>query len=69
MYTNRNFTSKTAIKKALAAGEKITVYQPGPFGDGNVRDGHVTLEGPHYPESHRWYATGIVKDGFLVSIK
>jgi hypothetical protein len=64
-YTTKNFRSKKALKEALAAGETVTVYQPGPFGP-HVADGRVALEGPHYPEPHRWYASATVKDGRIV---
>lgn len=52
-YTSKNFKTKKAVKLAIAAGEKITCYQPG----------------PHYPQPHRWYGQGKLKDGYLVSIK
>lgn len=67
-YTATNFKSKADVKRALAKGEKIRVFQPGPFGP-DVSDGVVYLEGPHYPEPHRWYGQGEVKDGVLLSIK
>jgi len=70
MYTSRNFKTKKALKEAIASGERITVYQPGPFGGNEPRDAdYVALEGPHYPEPHRWYASGVLKDGVLVSVK
>lgn len=71
MYTDRNFRTKKAIKEAIAAGQRITVYQPNGDLTGTVapRDGTVYLEGPHYPEPHRWYAQGTMKDGVLVAIK
>lgn len=68
MYTHINFKSKKALKEAVAAGEKITYYQPGPFGGNEPKDGKVCIEGPHYPEPHRWYATATVKDGFVVKV-
>jgi superfamily II RNA helicase len=34
-----------------------------------VRDGGIALEGPHYPEPHRWYASGECKDGMLIALK
>ena len=68
MYTRKNFTSKTALKRAVAAGEKITVYQPGPFGGNEPSNGVVTLEGPHYPEPHRWYAQATLEDGIIVKV-
>ncbi len=67
-YTERNFKTKKALKEALAVGDEVRVFQPGPFGP-NVADGDVALEGPHYPEAHRWYAGAVVKDMVIVSIK
>jgi hypothetical protein len=69
MYTVTNFKSKKDLKEAIRTGHRVTVYQPGPFGDSNQLNGSVTLEGPHYPKPHRWYATGKLVDGFLVSVK
>lgn len=68
-YTTKNFRTKKEIKAAIAAGEKVTCFQPGPFGHSLPANGTVYLEGPHYPEPHKWYATGQLKDGYLVSIK
>lgn len=67
-YTVRNFKTKKALKEAFKNGEKIEVYQPGPFGPG-VSDGSIALEGPHYPEPHRWYASAVVKGGVVVKVK
>jgi hypothetical protein len=64
-YTNQNFKSKKALKDAIAAGECVRVFQPGPFGP-DVKDGQVALEGPHYPAPHTWYATAEVKDGVII---
>jgi hypothetical protein len=55
MYTDKDFKTKKELKEAVAAGKQITVYQPGPFGGNEPRDGTVTLEGPHYPKPHTWY--------------
>lgn len=70
MYTERNFKTKKALKEALKSGETIRVYQPGPFG-GNPEEinGDVYLEGPHYPEPHRWNAAGKAENGILISVK
>ena len=65
-YTITNFKTKKALKEALAAGEDVGVFQPG-FGTVPV-DGTVTLEGPHYPKPHTWYATGTMKGGRLVKV-
>ena len=69
MYTTFNFKSKKQLKDAVAAGEKVYVFQPGPFGGNEPRNGNVVLEGPHYPEAHRWYAQATLKDGYIVKVK
>lgn len=63
-YTVQNFRTKKALKDALASGRPVPAYQPG--GMFELRDGPTTLEGPHYPEPHRWYARCIIKDGNVV---
>jgi hypothetical protein len=68
MYTEINFKTKKALKEAIARGEKIRIFQPGPFGGNEPTDGTVALEGPHYPEPHRWYAKGRLTDGYLVKV-
>ena len=69
MYTDRNFKSKKELKEAVAAGKEITYYQPGPFGGNEIKDGTIYLEGPHYPQPHKWYASAKVKDGKIISVK
>jgi len=66
-YVEPNFKTKKQLKDALATGQRVTVFQPGPFGP-SVTDGRVALEGPHYPKPHTWYATGIVEGGVLVKV-
>lgn len=67
-YTRTNYRTKKALKEALAAGETVEVFQPGPFGP-DVADGSTLLEGPHYPEPHRWYASATVENGRAVKVK
>lgn len=68
MYTTRNFKTKKALKEAVAAGETVTVFQPGGMFPG-PSDGLVCLEGPHYPEPHRWYAEAVIKNSVVVKVK
>ena len=72
MYTDINFKTKKALKEALASGRMVTVYQPGPFGHSNIHsstlNGTVTVEGPHFPEPHKWYARVLLKDGAIERI-
>jgi hypothetical protein len=65
MYTITNFKSKKALKEAVASGQQIETFQPGPFPA--KTSGPIALEGPHYPEPHRWYASAVVKDGVIVA--
>ena len=69
MYTTINFKTKKALKEAVKAGEKVTIFQPGPFSTEVAKQGTVYLEGPHYPAPHAWYATAVVKDGIIISVK
>lgn len=69
MYTHTNFQTKKALKEAVVSGARVTVYQPGPFGDGIPQNGTVFLEGPHYPQPHKWYAQAELKDGVVVKVK
>ncbi len=66
MYVSPNFKTKKALKDAIAAGKLVTVYPPGPFPC--PENGSVALEGPHFPEPHRWYASATVKDGKIVKV-
>ena len=66
MYTHTNFRTKKAFKKAVADGDGVTVFQPGPFGGDEKTNGTVAIEGPHYPQPHKWYATATLKNGFVI---
>jgi len=67
MYSSINFKTKKQLKDAVASGQKITIYAPG-LGTPK-RDGIEFLEGPHYPEPHKWYAQVMMKNGFIVEVK
>ncbi len=69
MYTDVNYKTKKALKEAVAAGERVTYYQPGPFGGKEPKNGTITVEGPHFPQPHRWYASCIVENGVIVKVK
>jgi len=69
MYTSINFKSKADVKRALAEGKKLTVYQPNDIFGANTQDGKVYLEGPHYPQPHKWYAEAWLENGYIVRIK
>jgi hypothetical protein len=65
MYVQGNPKSKKALKELVAQGEAY-VFSPGPFPA--KENGREFVEGPHYPEPHRWYAQVEVKDGVIVKV-
>ncbi len=67
MYVNPNFKTKKALREAVAAGARVSVYSPGPFPA--PTSGRTCIEGPHYPAAHSWYAEVMVEDGFVKSVK
>lgn len=62
MYSCTNFKTKKALKEAVAAGRRISVYQPNDmFNSPAPKSGdRVTLEGPHAPQPHSWYASAVI---------
>ena len=67
-YADKNFKTKKAFKEAVAAGKEVYLFQPGPF---PMQAGKTqSVEGPHYPEPHKWYATATLnEDGVVVKVK
>ena len=65
-YTTRNFKTKKALKDAVTNGEQISVYSPGPFPC--KTDGLEFVEGPHFPEPHRWYAKVVLVNGYVTKV-
>jgi hypothetical protein len=67
MYASVNFKSKKAFREAVAAGKRITIYAPGMGSP--VDNGRDFVEGPWFPEPHKWYAQVEMKDGVVVKVK
>lgn len=66
-YVNPNAKTKEQLKEWLALGREIEVYQPGL---GSVPlNGTISLEGPHYPAPHTWYAVGVMDEGKLIRVR
>ena len=65
-YVFPNFKSKKQLREAVAAGKEVTVFSPGPFGC--PKEGKVFIEGPHWPQPHRWYGSVIVENGRVVKV-
>lgn len=71
MYTVQNFQSKAELKRAIEAGRSVEVYQPNGdlYGKTGPFNGRVFLEGPHYPQPHKWYAEAQVQNSMIVKVK
>jgi hypothetical protein len=64
-YVDPDYKSKKEFKEAVKAGIKHRTYNPsGMFP--TPQNGCDTIEGPHYPKPHKWYAAVTVKDGCVV---
>lgn len=68
MYATINFKTKKALREAVAEGVRVGVFNPGPFG-GPPANGTTSVEGPHYPQPHRWYAQVTLVDGVVTGVK
>ena len=72
MYTAANYPTKRKFREAFEAGKHVHVFQPGPFTT-NMQDFPeieyvATIEGPHYPKPHTWYASVLVKNTRVTKI-
>jgi len=67
MYTTKNFKTKKQLKEAVAAGQIVTIYAPA-IGSPKT-DGWETVEGPHYPEPHRWAGKVFMVGGNVTKVK
>ena len=65
-YVDPNFKTKKALKEAIAAGKHVAVFSPGMFPAN--QNGIETIEGPHYPEPHKWYASVQVENGMVTKV-
>jgi len=67
-YVYPNFKSKKEFIAAVKSGKALVTYNPsGMFP--TVQNGRDTVEGPHYPQPHKWYASVVVENGIVISAK
>jgi hypothetical protein len=64
-----------AIVKSAGEGKgpppppAVRYFQPGPYGGNEPRNGSFAVEGPHYPQPHKWYAEVTAENGMIVKVK
>lgn len=70
-YVSPNFKTKTTLKRALEAKERIKIFDQGIGSVINYStfSGTVCVEGPHYPQPHKWYAELTVENGKIVRVR
>ena len=69
-YVNPNFKTKKALKDAVANGKYVSVFYPGIQGEDLSKGIHsIAIEGPHYPEPHKWYASVTIVDGKVIKVR
>ena len=67
MYVYPNYKSKKDFKIAVLAGKQLEPYNPsGMFPP--PTNGETTIEGPHYPQPHKWYARVRVENGIITKV-
>lgn len=71
-YVHPNFKSKKALKDAIKDGRKVEVFQPNNIfnREFHPNDRGIAVEGPHYPEPHKWYAMVDLDDeGYVCKVR
>lgn len=67
-YVIPNFRTKKALREAVEKGEEVRAFEPG-LGALPRGGGRVFIEGPHFPEPHRFYVQAEVDaDGRVTKI-
>ena len=50
-----------------ATPRQVRVFSPGPFPC--PTEGWICVEGPHFPQPHKWYAQVFVENGVVKEVK
>jgi hypothetical protein len=66
-YTRVNYKTKKALKDAVASGDRVAVFNTmtGATIENAPRE---YVEGPHYPEAHKWYAAVKIENGIVTKV-
>lgn len=67
-YVNPNYKTKKQFKAAVAAGVQHEPYNPSGMWTNNSYSYTEVIEGPHYPQPHRWYARVQVENGIVTRV-
>jgi hypothetical protein len=67
MYVDPDYKTKKEFKLAVEQGKVHYAYVPGGLYQA-AENGDVTIEGPHYPKPHKWYARVRLEKGRVVKL-
>lgn len=67
-YAMTDYPTKKALREAVQRGDEVRIYSHAGIFPPKT-DGQETLEGPHYPKPHTWYASVTMRDGLVVKVK
>jgi len=67
-YVNPNYATKKQFIEAVRAGVGHRTYNPSGMFQ-TTQWGSDSVEGPHYPKPHKWYAAVKVENGIVVSAR
>ncbi len=67
-YVNPDYKSKKDFLAAVKSGKRHETYNPSGLYP-TTQNGSDAVEGPHYPQAHKWYSAVMVKDGVVISAK
>jgi hypothetical protein len=67
-YVDPDYKTKKKFRLAVEAGVEHRTYNPSGMFQA-VENGTDTVEGPHYPRPHRWYAAVTVADGIVTKVR
>lgn len=66
MFVSPDFKSKEDLKRAIAEGQDVSVFNP--F-DSVISDGCVNVEGPRAPSPSVWSGTVTLQDDRVTEVK
>jgi hypothetical protein len=67
-YVDPNYKYKKEFITAVNNGIEHYPYNPSGIFQ-TPQNGTTAIEGPHFPQPHKWYASAVIKNGVIVSVK
>lgn len=67
-YVDPNYKTKKQFKEAVKNGVAHYPYNPSGMYP-TAQDGRISIEGPHYPQPHSWYADCDVVNGVITKVR